>query len=217
MKICYLSLIIYINLTKSLFIAIFLNIERVHMLDKNEVVKELAVRNKEIYLNKLNMDIDSHYELLKLITTNIIDLSINEVISNILNIENSFLNKKRIEFLLNEYFQDYFEYIDSLYKKRIIGLKMRKDKDNYLDYINNKIIDDIKEYYVNNFVLIIEDISIDYSDLKKERLNNYINNIFYNKFIFKLLDSIDNANTLLINNYYESRDRYNLINEKTLK
>ena len=187
------------------------------MLDKVDVVKELAVRDKEIYLNKLNMDIDSNYELLKLTTINIINLSINEVILNILNIENSFLNKKRIEFLVNEYFKDFLEYIDGLYKKRVIGLKIQKDKDNYLDYINNKIIDDIKDYYLNNFILIIEDICIDYNDFDKERLDNYINNAFYSRFISKLLENINNANRLLINNYHESKERYNLINEKTLK
>ena len=187
------------------------------MLDKVDVVKELAVKNKEIYLNKLNMDIDSNYELLKLTTTNIINLSINEVVSSILNIENSFLNKKRIEFLVDDYFKDFLEYIDNLYKKRFFNLKNKKDKDNYLDYINNKVIDVIREYYVNHFSLIVDLLSINYSDFEKERLSNYINNIFCNKFILRLLDCINNANMILINNYRESTDRYNLINEKTLK
>jgi len=186
------------------------------MIDNVDVVKELAVKNKEIYHNKLDMDIESNYELLRLTTTNIINLSINEVVSGILNIENSFLNKKKLEVEVDKYFKEFLEYINSLSKKRFTNLKSKKDKDNYLEYINNKIIDDIKDYYINNFSLIIETISINYSEFEKERLNNYINNTFYNKFMMRILDCINNANMILINNYHESTERYNLINEKTL-
>lgn len=187
------------------------------MIDNVDVVKELAVKNKEIYLNKLDMDIESNYELLKLTTTNIINLSINEVVSGVLNIENSFLNKKIIELEVDCYFKKFLEFINNLYKKRFNSFKNKKEKDNYLDFINNKIIDEIKDYYLNDFGLIIDSLGVSYSEFERERLNNYINNTFYSKFMMRMLDTINNANMILINNYYESTERYNLINEKTLK
>lgn len=187
------------------------------MIDNVDVVKELAVKNKEIYLNKLDMDIESNYELLKLTTANIINLSINEVVSGVLNIENSFLNKKSIEIEVEKSFKNFFNYIDMLYKKRTKFFKTKKDKDNYLDYIDNKILDDIRAYYLNYFVSIISLLGKEYSLFEKERLDNYIKMTFYNKFMIKIFDVIKNANLILINNYHESTKRYNLINEKTLK
>ena len=187
------------------------------MKDNVDVVKELAVKNKEIYLNKLDMDIDSNHELLKLTTTNIINLSINEVVSGVLNIENSFINKKTIELIVEEYFKKYLDYINSLYKKRFRNFKNKKQENNYVDMIDNKVIDDIRSYYLNNFVLIIAELSKNYSDFEKERLESYINKSFYNKFMIRIFDVIKNANLILINNYHESTNRYNLINEKTLK
>ena len=187
------------------------------MIDKTDVVKELAVKNKEIYLNKLDMDIDSYYELLKLTTTNIIDLSINEVVSGVLNIENSFFNKKNIENKVREFFKDYLHSIEKIYSKKVKDLKSKKGEINYLDYIDNSILDDIRSYYLNSFSLIVEELSEGYIQEEKEKLLYFINQSFYNRFMIKIFDSLKNANMLLINNYHESTKRYNLINEKTLK
>lgn len=192
-------------------------VERIYMKDNVDVVKELAVKNKEIYLNKLDLDIDSNHELLKLTTTNIINLSINEVVSGVLNIENSFLNKGNIELEVDQAFNDFLNYINGLYKKRFKLFKTMKDKDNYVDYIDNKVIDDIRAYYLNHFVSITDKLSNNYSEFEKERLDNYINKTFYSKFMIRIFDVVKNANLILINNYHESTRRYHLINEKTLK
>ena len=44
------------------------------MVEKLDVVKELEVKNHEIYLNKLNMDLDKNYELINLSISNYINI-----------------------------------------------------------------------------------------------------------------------------------------------
>ena len=65
------------------------------MVEKLDVVKELEVKNHEIYLNKLNMDLDKNYELIKLSISNYINISISDVIAVFIEIEGSLLNKER--------------------------------------------------------------------------------------------------------------------------
>ena len=56
-----------------------------------DVIKELAVKNKEIYLNKLDIDLTNNQENLFITIKNIIDLFTKEVTTKVLEIETNTL------------------------------------------------------------------------------------------------------------------------------
>lgn len=187
------------------------------MVEKLDVVKELEVKNHEIYLNKLNMDLDKNYELINLSISNYINISISDVIAVFIEIEGSLLNKEKISNSVQSYFGKFNNEIDKLVKLRFVLLHNKKDCDNYVSYINNDIVNKIGDVYRNSVIELYNDVSDDYTSFEKERLYNYLFDTYYQRFLRWISDTIGSCNLILINSYNESNNRLALINEKTLK
>ena len=82
-----------------------------------DVKKQLEVKNKEIYHNKLNLDIENNLEVLVLTIDNLLN-SIPEMLSlKILEIKESFTNKEEInnhiDLFVNSYHDKVKELIDN--------------------------------------------------------------------------------------------------------
>ena len=103
-----------------------------------DVLKQLEVKNREIYLNKLVIDLDNNLDVLSITVNNIVNLFTNEMINKILEIENGTMNRSKISTHV-EAFQEKFK--DQL----IVMLHERKTKmESLLRYWSRNIYRKIK-------------------------------------------------------------------------
>ena len=184
------------------------------MINNVSVSEELAVKNKELYLNKLNIDLDNNFKLFQTNINNIIFSLSNDLIIVIISILNKEENLKNIENIINDFFKKYSDEITNYLTLRYSYLKEKIEDENYETFVNIDIINEIKQYYLNNCPKLVLGIK-SYDDFTNERIEEYIQNTFYNKLINRINIVLNDANQLLINNYYESKERYKLMNEKT--
>lgn len=183
------------------------------MIGNVSVSEELANKNRELYLNKLTMDLDSNLSFLSNIINNTINILGQELIGALLSILNS-NDEVKITKIVNDFFDSYREAINNILTTRYNDLKTKINLDDYVSYINSQFLEEIKKYYLDNCSMIINEIKTE-EDFTNNRLDDYLQNIFYNKFLKRIIEFINDANNLLINNYNESLARYKLMNEKT--
>ena len=188
-----------------------------------DVLKQLEVKNREIYLNKLVIDLDNNLDVLSITVNNIVSLFTSEMISKILEIENGTMNRSKISTHV-EAFQEKFK------DKLIVMLHERKtkmesllkdvDQEKYTEKLKEEsqnIIHQIGKYYQNNIDTFYNQVNTDYDEFNLKRLNDYLKENYYEKIILKLKESFNNTDIILINNYKESYQKYLELNEKTLK
>ncbi len=189
-------------------------------MNNSDILKELEVKNKEIYLNKLNIDLDNNNEILQITIDNIINLFINEVKDKIIEISNCNNNED-----INNNVINFYNTLKDELKKLLIN-RNNKLKDviknidnyNYKDIINNEkkeVIESIKNKYnvlIEDFINRLDNIINE----SKERVNDYIKIISYEKFINKINELFNNMDIILYNSYIESSNKFQELNAKTL-
>lgn len=196
--------------------------ERVYMNNDIDVIHELEVKNREIYLNKLNIDLDNNNEILLITMNNIIDLSEQELIRKILEIESSNMNKDNISNAVNIFYSNIKVKINELLKIRNNYLKNVIINIENIDYKEEmdseliKFIESIKNIYNTNTLSLIKKINND-DEFINNRIEEYIKVLNYDKLISKINECFTNMNNILYNNYLEGTSKYQKLNEKTLK
>jgi len=188
-----------------------------------DVLKQLEVKNREIYLNKLVIDLDNNLDVLSITVNNIVNLFTNEMINKILEIENGTMNRSKISTHV-EAFQEKFkdQLIVMLHERKTKMESLLKDIDQetYTEKLKEEsqnIIHQIGKYYQNNIDTLYNQINTDYDEFNLKRLNDYLKENYYEKIILKLKESFNNTDIILINNYKESYQKYLELNKKTLK
>ena len=152
-----------------------------------DVVKELAVKNREIYLNKLSIDIDNN-------TSNEI-----EIFHNVIHDELQKLINKRADVL-----KETIKKIDKIDYKDI------------LDKETNELFDNLEIIYSQNVEQLINKLLDNYNLFEKNRLSDYLENINYKRFIARIKEIIINMNYILYNSYLESKEKYMELNKKVV-
>lgn len=187
-----------------------------------DVLKQLEVKNREIYLNKLVIDLDNNLDVLSITVNNIVSLFTNEMINKILEIENGTMNRSKISTYV-EAFQEKFkdQLIVMLHERKTKMESLLKDVDQkkYTEKLKEEsqnIIHQIGKYYQTNIDTLYNQINTDYDEFNLKRLNDYLKENYYEKIILKLKESFNNTDIILINNYKESYQKYLELNEKTL-
>lgn len=188
-----------------------------------DVLKQLEVKNREIYLNKLVIDLDNNLDVLSITVNNIVSLFTSEMISKILEIENGTMNRSKISTHV-EAFQEKFkdQLIAMIHERKTKMESVLKDIDQetYTEKLKEEsqnIIHQIGKYYQNNIDTLYNQINTDYDEFNLKRLNDYLKENYYEKIVLKLKESFNNTDIILINNYKESYQKYLELNEKTLK
>ena len=187
-----------------------------------DVIHELEVKNREIYLNKLNIDLDNNKEILLITMSNIINLSEQELIRKILEIESSNINKDNISKAVNIFYNSIKIKINDLLDIRNNDLKNVIINIENIDYKKEmdsellKFIESIKDIYNVNTLSLLEKINNN-DEFINNRIDEYIKVLNYNKLINKIHECLTNMNNILYNNYLESSNKYQKLNEKTLK
>ena len=185
-----------------------------------DVIKELAVKNKEIYLNKLNIDLDNNKENLLITIENTISLFNEEVTNKVLEIENNTLlsyvaSKEVLAFhkIIHEELKKLIENRASLLRDKIKSI----EKINYKDVLTGEtgvLIDNIKKCYRENVDSLIDKLTKESNVFTIERMKDYLKILNYNKFINKIKEAFTNMDFILYNNYLESEKKYNELNKK---
>ena len=131
---------------------------------------------------------------------------------------NSLINKN-----ISSFYISFHEEIKKMLKERNKRLKEiiinieNNDYNSVLIEEENKIINGIKEYYINNIENVINMINVDSDNFVQKRVNDYLKIYNYNNTINKILSVIKNLDIILYNSFRESNKRFKKLNEKTLK
>ena len=188
----------------------------------NDVLHEIEVKNKEIFINKLNLDLDNNNEILSISCDNLISLFKEETINKIFDIEKSMINKENITLSVNNFYDIILTKMKELISLRYTNLKEKITliDNNYIDLLDNEknnILEGIKKCFFDNVDVLIRNISIKYNGNDIERVSDYLKTINYEKLINKITELFNNTNMILLNNYNESLNKYNELNAKTIK
>lgn len=193
------------------------------MIEDINVLQELAVKNKEIYLNKLDIDLENNNEVLMITLDNIHDLFNQELTNKIPEILSSTFQLENISKAITKFNLLLKEELIKLINKKQESLKEEVNNIDNIDYrkiVDKKtslIIDKIKKVYQKNVIELINDIINEYTINEKDRIEDYLININFEKYIKKIEETIKNMDNILYNNYQESLNKYHDLNEKTLK
>ena len=189
-----------------------------------DIKKQLEVKNKEIYINKLNLDLDNNLEVLLLTIDNVLTFIKNDAIKKILDIKESFLENEKIKVNMDKFIDLYRDNLMNLLDDKKTNLKnvlvIHDDleicktnlNDNYLSLKNN-----LEEFTKNN-ILDLEN-SLKQETLEKfklKRLSDYLNNIFIINLNKKVLDIIKNRDVILMNTFHETYLKYLELNKNTV-
>ena len=198
-------------------------VERKDMNSNVDVLKELEVKNKEIYINKLGIDLDTNLENLLITIDNMMSLFTTEVTEKVLEIKNDALSSEQTKERIIAFQKLICDEIIKLINERTLSLKDKvQDIDNidYKEVLNNEtmlFLQRIGEYYNLNVDALIEEVSTDTVEFDKNRISDYLKILYYEKLITKLKEAIVNMDIILYNNYEEGYQRFLNLNAKTLK
>lgn len=193
------------------------------MIEDINVLQELAIKNKEIYLNKLEIDLENNNEVLLITLDNIHNLFNQELTNKIPEILSSTFQMENISKAITKFNLLLKEELIKLINKKQESLKEEVtniDNINYRKIVDKKtslIIDKLKKVYQKNVTNLINDIINEYTINEKNRIEDYLMNINFEKYVTKIEETIKNMDNILYNNYQESLNKYHELNEKTLK
>ena len=193
------------------------------MIEDINVLQELAIKNKEIYLNKLEIDLENNNEVLLITLDNIHNLFNQELTNKIPEILSSTFQMENISKAITKFNLLLKKELFKLINKKQESLKEEVTNIDNIDYrkiVDKKtslIIDKLKKVYQKNVTNLINDIINEYTLNEKNRIEDYLMNINFEKYVTKIEETIKNMDNILYNNYQESLNKYHELNEKTLK
>ncbi|MBQ8472501.1 MAG: hypothetical protein IJ501_03255 [Bacilli bacterium] len=189
-----------------------------------DIKKQLEVKNKEIYMNKLNLDLDNNLEVLVLTIDNLLNYITSDVTKKIIEIEESFSLTEEIQDNVNKFINIYRDNLMNLLeiKKNNLqnvlviqdDLEICRDNlnDNYLNLKNN-----LEDFSKENISSLVNDLKKVIEDsFKRKRLKDYLNNIFIINLNKKILDIIKNRDVILMNTFNETYLKYLELNKNTV-
>ena len=194
------------------------------MSNSEDIKKQLKIKNKEIYQNKLNLDLDNNLEVLVLTIDNYLQKVQNDSTEKILEIEESFFNQEKIQesisIFLNLYRENLMMLIDlkkeNLQNILIIQDNLENCRDNLLSNDNN-IKTNLYEFSSKNIKTLKEGLNEQMdSSFKKKRLEDYLENIFLSNLNNKVLDIIKTRDIILLNTFEETYLKYLELNKNTV-
>ena len=194
------------------------------MSNSEDIKKQLKIKNKEIYQNKLNLDLDNNLEVLVLTIDNYLQKVQNDSTEKILEIEESFFNQEKIQESISIFLILYRENLmmlidlkkENLQNILIIQDNLENCRDNLLSNYNN-IKTNLYEFSSKNIKTLKEGLNEQMdSSFKKKRLEDYLENIFLSNLNNKVLDIIKTRDIILLNTFEETYLKYLELNKNTV-
>ena len=192
-------------------------------MSENDIKKQLEVKNKEIYLNKLNLDFNHNLEVLILTLDNLLDNASRDLILKVLSIAETFQKENEIKKYVDSFLKDYREHLITLLdsKKLKIETLIKDNKiDDYKEIMkdyNNKLISKINNYSKEQINSLKANLKTLYDDkLYQKRIINNLNSIFLDNLNKKVFDIIKSRDIILCNTFKESYLKYQELNKNTI-
>lgn len=189
-----------------------------------DIKDQLKKKNKEIYLNKLNFDLDNNLEVLVLTIDNLLSFMKDNLVKKIIDIEEDFQDKENILENVNIFFEAYRNNLmnildnkkDNLQNVIVVhdDLEVCKQniKDNYLTL--KETLETFSNKEIDNLVKSLnEELK---SEFKKNRLKEYLTTIFLTNLNTKVLDTMKNRDIILMNTFEETYLKYLELNKNTI-
>ena len=193
-------------------------------MNDEDIKKQLEVKNQEIYLNKLNLDLDNNLEVLVLTIDNLLKIQLDELQRKIIEISEGYEYEKNFKDSSIKFMDLYTNNLMNLLQDRKTYIKESLELDNDIEIYKNKL----KEIY-SNIILNLENKSsliikklekelVNYlnTDFKIQRLNAYLEYIFLKNLNNKVCDVIRNRDVILINTFNETYLKYLELNKNTI-
>ncbi len=193
-------------------------------MNDEDIKKQLEVKNQEIYLNKLNLDLDNNLEVLVLTIDNLLKIQLDELQRKIIEISEGYEYEKDFKDGSIKFMDLYTNNLMNLLQDRKTHMQEILELDNDIEIYKNKL----KEIYSNitlslenKSALIIKKLEkelISYlnTDFQIQRLNAYLEYIFLKNLNNKVCDVIRNRDVILINTFNETYFKYLELNRNTI-
>ena len=193
-------------------------------MNEEDIRKQLELKNKEIYLNKLSLDLANNLEVLALsienLLTNISEYSVKRIIS----IAESFGKEEIIKETMNTFIDNYRTFLMTLFEDKKTNLEQlfTENEDlnrykNYLKQTNTNIKEQLNAYYEEHINNVINKITNLYDNsFCNLRIDEYLKNILRENLINKLMDTINSRDIILLNTFKESFLKYQELNKNTI-
>ena len=192
-------------------------------MNEEDIKKQLSEKNKEIYLNKLKLDIENNLEVLVLSIENALININNDTVNRILGIAESFQNKDIITQNVNNFIEKYHTFLIYLLdekKVRLESLLTTKDINSYKEYFqntNSKIKEELDNYFNDNIKNLIKNITNLYDEeFLNTRIKEYLSNNLKENINNKIIDIIKSRDIILLNTFRESYLKYQELNKNTI-
>ncbi len=193
-------------------------------MNDEDIKKQLEVKNKEIYLNKLNFDLDNNIEVLVLTVSNLLKIQSENLPKKIIEIAEGFENEKEIKKNITAFMNNYNNYLMNLFNQKKLTIKENLKINNDLEENKNKIKKIYDETLIeleNESIPMVEKLGnslekyLD-TDFKIKRLNSYLTDIFLKNLNNKVFDIMKNRDIILINTFNETYLKYLELNKNTV-
>ena len=190
-----------------------------------DVVEQLRIKNHELYINKLIIDLENAIESLIIFYNNYCDTISGEtknITSVLLDNKTDISEKQMNDSLLDSFFSLFKEKVSQIFKNRLGVIKsniQNIDAFNYEKKLNNEsliIVNQVSDYYQENILMLIDEIKENFIVHQLE-VREYLQKAVYIKLMNTLKDKLIYSIKLINNNYDENTTMLQSINEKTLK
>ena len=193
-------------------------------MNEEDIKKQLECKNKEIYLNKLNLDLDNNVEVLVLTIDNLLSSISSDTKNKILGITESFQNENIVKTNINNFIEEYRLFLMSLVDNKKDNIEKLYKENNDLSIYKIKIQElneDMKTQLNNKFNEKINNLIMEITKLYDDsfcnlRIKEYLKNIFKDNINNKIMDIIKSRDIILLNTFNETYLKYLDLNKNTV-
>ena len=192
------------------------------MTNNDDVVDVIRSKNREIYIKKLNIDLEKILETILITVTNIITLYYVEV-NQILDLNEKDKDRKNSPIKdIRAFCKVFKNIIENSIKsslKKITECTQSIEEVDYSSLLTEEkemIIKQIEDYYKENIDSLIATIFQKKSGLDNNRVNYYFNNYLFDKLMSRLKENLNSSFQIILNGQHEGLERYENLNNKTI-
>lgn len=189
---------------------------------EEDIKKQLEGKNKEIYHNKLQLDLNNNMEVLALTIDNLLNKITIDSVSRILGIAETFRQKEVVEKELKDFRTTYQEFLMKLLedKKKKIEEEIEGDGNGYQEFFQEETnyIKEAQKQYLKDTIKILSQTIQEYfeEEFCKTRIKDYFETSFQENLIKKVEMTLKDRDIILLNTFKETYLKYLELNKNTV-
>ena len=193
---------------------------------EEEVNARILEMNKELFANKLNIDLDRCYDNMNVIFNNVINAFQKDMELRIYEISfdsESILTREEIEFKTKEFFDKLRENIKNMIitnKSLLVNDISNQSLDNYINDIEvcgNNLYERISNLYLKEIELLLKDLGRKLDVYSIARLTKILKEIIYKNFMDRSKTTIESTHVILKNNVSNNSLYLDNMNKSSIK